>query len=646
MTKEVLKIINNNPDSYTMIIKAHHKDLYDNVNKNYCGEKFGEKLYRYINKDITNLGKCKNCGKDTKFKSFIVGFTEYCCKKCSNISTACARSVTQKENSKKNHHLYFETKKCLICSKKFETYKFRKQKCCSAKCSGIYVASKPNRIKKIKKTKLEKYGSETYVNPDKARKTCFEKYGVDNVFKSPEIIQKIKETNLKKYGVEYIFQSDEIKNKIKETNLKKYGNEIASQSEIIKEKTKQSIIEKYGVDNVFKNENIKNKIYSTNIKKYGTKIPVNSDNYKEIVVNKILVSSYNRNKIRHQDNVDFLFSLEEFKGIDKEFIYKFKCKKCEDTFEDHMDGNGHPRCLKCNPLIIIGISNAEKEISDYIKELIGNDKVVENSRAIINGLELDIYIPHKNIAIEYDGLYWHGEKGGGKDKNYHLNKTKLCNEKGIKLIHIFEDEWMYKKDIVKNKLKYILCENTEKPIYARKCIIKEINDCSDFLNKNHIQGNCPASIKLGAFYKEELVGVITFGKRRVAMGKKSSMDGEYELLRFATSKKVTGIASKLLQYFIKNYIPTKIVTYADKRYSVGNLYEKIGFKKINESAPNYWYFKDGGTELWHRFNFRKDTLSKKLSNFDANLSEWENMKNNGYDRIWDCGNIVYEWLNK
>jgi len=136
---------------------------------------------------------------------------------------------------------------------------------------------------------------------------------------------------------------------------------------------------------------------------------------------------------------------------------------------------------------------------------------------------------------------------------------------------------------------------------------------------------------------------MTFGKRRISLGKKSSIKDEYELLRFATNTKIVGIASKLLNYFIKTYNPIKITTYADKRYSIGNLYEKIKFMKKSDSSPNYWYFIDGGNKIWHRFSFRKDQLYKKLPIFDQNLSEWENMKNNGYDRIWDCGNILYEW---
>ena len=137
---------------------------------------------------------------------------------------------------------------------------------------------------------------------------------------------------------------------------------------------------------------------------------------------------------------------------------------------------------------------------------------------------------------------------------------------------------------------------------------------------------------------------MTFGKLRMSLGN-SDIDGYWELYRFCskTNTSVVGGASKLLNYFIKTYNPKKIISYADRRWSAGNLYEKIGFKKVSDTPPNYWYFGRGNSyKRHHRFGFAKHTLSKKLEIFDPNLSEWENMKANGWDRIWDCGSIKYE----
>ena len=640
---DILKLVNCQPDSYVQIIKARYRNFYDKINTDFLGANFGEKLYKYINGE--NSGECKCCGKLTKFKSFIIGYASYCSRKCSNKSTSRVRAQSLIIKNTKNRDIYYETKPCAICNTKFDALKFRNQKCCSAKCSGIYVASKPNRVEKIKKSKLEKYGNSTYVNPGKARKTCLNKYGVDNVFKFRDIKLSIKNSNFKKYGTEFPSQTSNVKDKIKETNLIKYGVENPSKASFVKDKIKKTFLEHYGVDNVFKHRETMQLMYSENFKKYGAKIPVNGEQLKRTMLSKfknVVYTSVIERLIQKCDCIP-LFTLQEYISTDKINTYRFKCKTCNDVFYDHIDGGHLPRCLKCNPYIA-GFSLHEKEIAQYLSDLIGHDKIIENDRTILNGLELDIYIPTRNIAIEYNGLYWHSNVF--KEEDYHLNKTQLCKKKGIQLIHIFENEWIYKKEIVKSKLAHLLIKKTETPIYARKCEIHELSNVANFLDNNHIQGDCPSAIKLGAFYNNTLVAVMTFCKRRIALGKKQRIDGEYELLRFATCSRVVGIAGKLLEYFKKMYNPIKIITYADMRYSIGNLYEKIGFTYIHESKPNYWYFVDGGNILWHRFNFRKDQLYKKLVNFDNNLSEWENMKNNGYDRIWDCGNILYEWNNE
>jgi hypothetical protein len=206
-----------------------------------------------------------------------------------------------------------------------------------------------------------------------------------------------------------------------------------------------------------------------------------------------------------------------------------------------------------------------------------------------------------------------------------------------------------KKDIVKSRLKHILNFNHTDRIFARECEIREIESHikNNFLNKYHLQGSDRASLSLGAFYKNELVAVMTFGVLRVALGNKANLLGknEYEMYRFCVSKSVIGVAGKLIKAFIKKYKPTKIITFADRRYSNAlAFYSSIGFQFVANTSPNYYYFNTKNPyKLYHRFNFRKQELPKKLDHFDPNLTEWENMKLNGYDRIWDCGHIKYEW---
>ena len=328
----------------------------------------------------------------------------------------------------------------------------------------------------------------------------------------------------------------------------------------------------------------------------------------------------------HGDKYDY--SNVEYIGT-KKYI-KILCSEhgsFEQVPDSHLQGCGCPKCgLK--------FDKPETELKDFISSL--NIEIISNSKKIISPLELDIYIPEHNIAIEYNGLYWHSELY--KPSNYHLNKTKLCETQGIQLIHIFDDEWQYKKDIVKSRLKNILGLTPNK-IYARKCIIKEVGtkDSKIFLDNNHIQGNVNSSIRLGLYYKDELVSLMTFGKGRVAMGGNSN---EFELTRFCNKLDTTviGGADKLLQYFIKIYKPKEIISYADRRWSQGSLYEKLKFTKTHESNPNYWYI--FGNKRKYRFGYRKSILIKQ--GYDNNKSEHEIMLERKIYRIYDCGTIVYK----
>lgn len=293
----------------------------------------------------------------------------------------------------------------------------------------------------------------------------------------------------------------------------------------------------------------------------------------------------------------------------------------------HLQGHG---CEKCTS----SVSSQEKEINDFIKSL--NIETITSTRSIISPQQLDIFIPSYNIAIEFDGLYWHSELH--KPSNYHINKTELCEAKGIQLIHIFEDEWLFKKDIVKSRLKNLL-GLTKNKIYARKTEIKLVDTkiAYEFLEKNHIQGNVNSSIKLGLYYNGNLVSLMTFGKGRVALGGNSN---QYELLRFCNelNTNVIGGADKLLQHFIKNYNPKEIISYADRRWSQGGLYEKLNFEFIHNSKPNYWYIINNNRK--HRFGYRKSILVKK--GHDKNKTEHQIMLDKKIYRIYDCGTIAYK----
>jgi len=292
------------------------------------------------------------------------------------------------------------------------------------------------------------------------------------------------------------------------------------------------------------------------------------------------------------------------------------------------------------------ISSGEKEIVDFLCE----HKIVtkkSKNRSLLNGKEIDIVDDKTKICIEYNGLYYHTDKMG-KDENYHLNKTKECQRLGYKLIHIFEDEWIKNKDIVKNKL-LVLFNKTDNfiKIGARKVLIKEIDskNKSTFLNENHIQGNDKSHIYYGAYYDNMLIGVMTFKNNRNMTKNKYN---EYELSRFATKLGylIQGLASKILKRFISDYKPNSVISFADIRWTpnTDNLYDKLGFKLVNINKPNYYYYnsKVDKYRRFHKFNYGKSNIFKKHPNVDLSKTEKELMEELGFSRIWDCGLYKYE----
>jgi hypothetical protein len=269
-------------------------------------------------------------------------------------------------------------------------------------------------------------------------------------------------------------------------------------------------------------------------------------------------------------------------------------------------------------------SNGEIELFNFIKSLDSNTI----HKYFITRREYDIKI--NNILIEYNGLYWHSD-AIQEDKNYHLNKLKLANDNRYSLLTIWEDDWEIKKDIIKSMICSRLNKTTNK-IYARKCEIREVKDVKDFLNENHLQGWCQSSIRLGLYYHDNLVSLMTFGKRNIHKNKK------IELLRFCNilNTNVIGGASKLFSYFLKNYEYDSIITYANCDYSNGNLYEKLKFKKIKHTGLNFWWVKD-------KIKYNRSTFMKYKIDDKSGLTAKEQMENKGYNIIWGNGNYLYEY---
>ncbi len=293
-----------------------------------------------------------------------------------------------------------------------------------------------------------------------------------------------------------------------------------------------------------------------------------------------------------------------------------------------------PTCFSFQP-------KSQLAVGRFIEDL--GFEVIVNNKQIIYPKELDIYIPEKKIAIEYCGLYWHGENNN-KNQLYHINKLKLCMEQGIRLITIFEDEWLYKQDQVKGYLRAILNKAINK-IDARKCKVKIVdsNISKRFHNDNHIQGYANGN-HIGLYFNDELVCLATFTNKLSSRKKNDNLSSELIRYTIKINYSVRGGCGKLINNFIKdNQDITQVISFSDNRWSTGKLYQKLNFIKENHNEPSYWYFIN--KKRYHKCNFQKLRLKKLFPECDIiNNTEWEIMKNNGYDRIWDCGNI--KWVLK
>ena len=308
------------------------------------------------------------------------------------------------------------------------------------------------------------------------------------------------------------------------------------------------------------------------------------------------------------------------------------------TPNTHLSGCGCPSCSH-------KISKSEEEIFNFIKKHC-NFKIERNIRTILsNNRELDIFIPEKKIAIEYNGMRWHSEQFH-KDKNYHLNKLEECNRRNIKLIQIFESEYINNKNLILNKLLYIIgYYNIKNKIYARNCLVKEINKetAKSFLKINHIQGYVAATLYVGLYYNNNLISVMSLKKQN-----NKNNENEWELTRFANDMNyvVNGSFGKLFKYFVSNYNPSEVKSFADRRWTLdkdNNLYIKNNFELEKVTKPDYRYTKTQN-EYIHKFNFRKQILHRKYG-LPLTMTESEMTKQLGYYKIWDCGLFKYVWKN-
>lgn len=417
--------------------------------------------------------------------------------------------------------------------------------------------------------------------------------------------------------------SEELK---KRNNLEKHGVSNPMQHPVFRQNAVTTCLEKYQASNPFQVEEFKRKGRLTNLAKRGVEYACQKN------VSKKALEFFKDTKKVHY----------EYEVLKK--TVAMLCKEL-DTYPDYI--TEHLRKQGIELRIEHCTSETQKEISEFVESL-GVEIEINNRNQLVSkrtnrSKEIDIFIPSLRIGIEFNGVYHHSEEFC--DKNYHLDKTKLAESNNIHLIHIFSDDWLYKQEIVKRRLTQILGKANSK-ISARKCNVRELSsfETNTFLENYHIQGTVKSSVKLGLFFENKLVACMNFGKPRNHRETIIYAPDHYELLRFCSSENVVGGASKLFTYFVRNYNPSRVLSYADRHWTSSikkNIYDTLGFIKTSDGQLNYWYVIDDHRK--HRFEFRKSELKRKLQNFDSNLTEHQNMLNNGYYRIYGCGSLRYEW---
>jgi len=456
---------------------------------------------------------------------------------------------------------------------------------------------------------------------EKAKKTMVGRYGVDNPSKLDSVISKRKSTMLEKYGA--LVSPKSLANmKTNSYNLNVNG--------------RMTLFERYGVENPGQLPDHGDKCKQTMVATFGKSHYSLTDSY----IAEKQYRQFDKWQKASPQSITFIgLSDDEVKQevfANPNRLIDFRCNACSQ--EQHLPSetfkwrirHGISPCKICANLSTR--SAKEVQLGDFMRSL---GVAVDENVKLLDGKEIDIYVPSLKLGIEFHGLFWHNDMR--IDRNYHYQKYSVAKQKGITLIQIFEDEWDHKRSIVEERLRHIMGLYRRR-IYARKCEIREIvgKEANLFVDAHHLQGSCPSTIKLGAYFGAELVAVMTFAKLNRAKGS-ISKDGHWEISRFCTSASVVGIAGKLFAHFLRVHCPMYVMSYSDLRWQTQGTYEKIGMVYVGNTRPNYWYINASKTKRIHRYALRKN------SNDDQSLTEYENRVAQGYTRIWDCGHAKYEW---
>ena len=477
---------------------------------------------------------------------------------------------------------------------------------------------------KRRKTNQERYGGSAPACSKQIREqmvlTTIENLGVDNPMKSEEVKEKAKKSMIERYDG-FTLQSPSLTEKVKQTTLDRFSVSNISKTDSFKDTVKQVYRARLGVDNPMKSEEVKEKVRQTNLSCFGV---TNPKQCFEVRLNSL---SKERN-LSSTELRDFFTNINSQQWWDQQSSFidvKIQLKGLLTVAQIYQYAHQFRSDWTFNSFI----SSPHQKIINLLNQ--HSIEHVVNDRSLITPKELDIYIPSHSLAIEVNGLYWHSELNG-KDKHYHLQKTLECEKKGIRLLQFWDFEMEDKWSIVESMILYG-CGITAHKKMARKGIVHPVSnkESFNFFEANHLQGGCRSLKSFGLFFDGELLSCLSLSKPRF------NKNFEYEIVRFANKigYLVNGSFSRLLKP-----INESIISYADRRYSCGNVYKANGFEVHKISKPSYFYT-NNYISISNRLKYQKHKLPGLLETFNPSLTEWDNMVINGFDRVWDCGTISW-----
>ena len=486
---------------------------------------------------------------------------------------------------------------------------------------------------------------------DKTRETNLTRRGVVHHSQTQSHKDKVRQTSLDRFGSTHYSKTDQFKQGVIAANQARFGVNHPAQDAIIRAKIRQTTFDNHGVYNPMHSDAIKTKQAATNMVRYGKSNPLGAD----IIQSKVTATMFERYGYQHAMQVPEIAAaagqkrkLNHYSAYAYEKIHDrdwlLQQNQSGKSIGEIADELGVSSSNLCKYFHQYGLdikkhfrSAMERDIAQHLEGL--GIEFVCNNRRVIAPFEIDIWIPSVSLGIELNGAYYHSELHG-KLQDYHLTKTNLAEQAGINLLQFFDWEVFAKRNIILDKIDHALGLNAR--MGARKLTLAMVDKQTawKFFEDNHLQGACPAHMVLGLFDQNgKLLSAMSFGKSRY------NKKYQYELLRFccAIGVSVPGAASRLLKRFSEGIpVGEKIVSYCNRRWSNGGLYAKIGFAQSHITPPGYYYIHCNGQYAGTRQQWQKHLLRDKLPIFDESLSEAANMSANGYTRVWDCGQLVYE----